>query len=296
MKIFKYLLIVVILNLSLQANINKEYYFGVTVYKFDKSNQNRIKRVIIKLTNEWEKIFDEKINIIFIEDEKDLLNEYKKFEKINTLITFTTFYLENKEELQKYSKEPFLFNNDSNVKTQYYLIANKKSGIKSIEDIKNKTFSTLSIDRGYSIWLDYLVRKKLNQSLNSIIKKKNEFYTNARLLLNVYFNKSDFTVVSKIVYDDMLLLNPSIKKNLVILEKSKPMFFFAIGLFHKNTPQKLVDSFMKVVNNGLFNKKFEDLFVPLNLYGAQKTSFDEIKVVHDYYDEYKKLKRMKNDF
>ena len=292
MKVFKYLLIVVIMNISLHAKINEEYYIGVAIYKFDKSNQNRIKSVLIKLTNEWQKFFDKKINIVFIEDEKNLLKDFEKFEKMNILIAFTTFYLENKEELHKFSTQPFLFNNDSSTKTQYYLIANKNSEINSIEDLKNKTFSSLSIDRGYSIWLDYLVRKRLKVSLDNIIKEKHEFYTNSRLLLDVYFNKSDFTVVSKIVYDDMLLLNPSLKKNLIILEKSKPMFFFALGLFHKNTSKELIDSFMKVVYSKKFDEMFRNLFTPLNLYGMQKTSFKNLEDINNYYDEYKKLKRI----
>ena len=292
MKVFKYLLVVVIMNISLHAKINEEYYIGVAIYKFDKSNQNRIKSVLVKFTSKWQKFFDKKINIIFIEDEKNLLKDFKKFEKMNILIAFTTFYLENKEELHKFSTQPFLFNNDSSTKTQYYLIANKNSEINSIKHLKNKTFSSLSIDQGYSIWLDYLVRKKLKVSLENIIKEKHEFYTNSRLLLDVYFNKSDFTVVSKIVYDDMLLLNPSLKKNLIILEKSKPMFFFALGLFHKSTSKELIDSFMKVVYSKKFDEMFRDLFTPLNLYGMQKTSFNELEDINKFYDEYKKLKRI----
>ncbi|PLY06503.1 MAG: hypothetical protein C0625_09100 [Arcobacter sp.] len=291
MKFFKYILIVLVLNLSLQANLDDGFYFGVSIYKFDKSSQSRTKRSVLKIMEEWEKLFDKKIKIIFIENEENLLKDFKKFEKMNAIITFTTFYLKNKEELKKYSVKPFIVSAGESKKTSYYLVANKNSNIKLIKDLKNKTFSYYTVDKGYSIWLDYLIRKNLNTSLHEIIKKKNNVSKDKKLLLDVYFNKSDFTVVSKIIYDDMILLNPSIRKNLTIIEKSKPMFFFGLGLLHKDTSPELIDLFIKIFESGEFNKKFSEVYKLLNLYGIQKSSYEELKDLDDFYDEYKELKK-----
>ena len=67
-------------------------------------------------------------------------------------------------------KNLIVFFNNSSEKTKYYLIANKKSNIKSIKDLKDKSFITLSIDDNYSNWLDTLVRKELDVSYKKIIK------------------------------------------------------------------------------------------------------------------------------
>lgn len=289
MKTSKYLILLLLLFSFLKADINSEYTFGITVHKFEKNYRNKVKRITIKILENMSKTLEKKINIVFIEDEDTLLKDFKRFEKLNTMIIYSDFYLKNKDEIKKISKNPFLFNNSSE-KTKYYLIANKKSNIKSIKDLKDKSFITLSIDDNYANWLDTLVRKELDVSYKKIIKDESIVDKNEKLILNVYFNKVDFTAVSKVVYDDMLLLNPSIEKNLVILEESKPIFFFGLGVFHKNTPKELTDAFQKTVDSGEFNKEFGDIYKMLNLYGVQKTSFEDLKPLDDFYSEYLELK------
>lgn len=289
MKFFKYILIFLFVTLTLHANLKEEYTFGITIYKFDKVYQNKAKRLILKTLDKMAEKLDSKISVIFIDSEDKLLEDFKKFEKMNTMIVYSSFYLKNKEEIKKISKNPFLFNNSKKM-TQYYLIANKKSNIKSSKDLKNKSFASLTIDDNYSTWIDFLVRKNLNTSFRNIIKNEKRVNKNEKLLLNVYFNKVDFTAVSKIFYDDMVLLNPSITKNLVIIEKSEPIFFFSLGLFHKNTPSKLTEAFHRLIDDGSFNKEFRNLYKVLNLYGIQKTSFESLKSLDDFYNNYLKLK------
>lgn len=293
MKISRFIFVVFFLISSLNASLKEEYYFGVTIYKFDRVHQNKVKRIILKTISKMAKAMDEKINIIFIEGEENLLKDLKKFEKMNMGVIYSSFYLENKEEIKKIAKSPFLFTNNGTEKTQYYLIANKKSKIKSIKDLRGKSFASLTIDDNYATWVDYLVRKNLNTSYESIIKSQKKYNKNEKLLLNVYFNTVDFTVVSKVVYEDMILLNPAIKKNLVIIEKSDPIFFFALGIFHKKTPKRLVDKFQLSIENGEFNKSLGDLYKMLNLYGVQSSSFEDLKSLDKFYSDYLKLKKSK---
>ncbi len=256
MRNFKYLYIILFVTLSLNAvnkDLTKDYYIGVAINKFNKANQNRIKFLLLRLTSEMQSLYKAKINIVFIENDDNLLEDFQAFNKMNAMVVYTNFYLQNKEKLRGVSVNPFLFNSASKEKNQYYLVANKKSNINTIKDLKNKIYASYVADDGYEVWLDYIVRKKLNTSVNSIIKKKNIKQKNQKLLLDVYFNKSDFTVISKVVYEDMLLLNPAIEKSVVIVEKSEPIFFFGLGLFHKDTPKKLVKSiFFRIVDSGEF--------------------------------------------
>ena len=62
MRIFKYLLGVIFLTLSLNANINKEYYIGIGVYNYDDLNKNRMKKLMLKLSRELESSYGYKIN------------------------------------------------------------------------------------------------------------------------------------------------------------------------------------------------------------------------------------------
>lgn len=292
MRNFKYLFFTLLLVLNLKAEINNnEYHFGILIANYDKANQNRVKHLILKLSKEIQELFKEKINIVFIYDDTNLLENYKKLKKMNVLVVHSDFYLKNKTELKKISQRPFLFNNEGEIKNQYYLIANRDSNINELSDLKNKTYGSYVADSSYNMWADYILRKELNISLDKLVKNKNFVQKGQKLILDIYFNKSDFSVISKVVYDDMVALNPAIEKKVFILKKSKPIFFLAIGLFNKKTPEKLVKQYHKLVENGEFNRKFKSLYKLLNLYGIQPTTFDNLKELDTYYDEYKKLKK-----
>lgn len=291
MRVFKYLIITLFLTLSLNADINKEYYIGIGIYNYDDINKNRMKKLMLKLANELEKTYNYKINLIFIDNKYEALEDFKSYKKMNLVVTYLAFYLENKDSLKEFTKRPFLFNNTADEKNQFYLIVNKDSNINSLKDLKGKTFAGYVGDEGYSLWLDYLTRKNLKKPYKKLIKNELEIQKNQRLILNVYFNKADFSVISKTVYNDMISLNPSIEKRVKILKKSKPIFFFGLGLFHKNTPKSLVDPFYEYIDNGQFNKDFEDIFKLLSAYGVQKASFDDLKPLDDYFEEYKELKK-----
>lgn len=286
---FKYIVVLLLIISTLHGSLKDEYSLGIAIYKFDHVYKNKVKRILLKTVDKMEKVLDSKINIVFIESGDNILKDFKEFKKINTMIVYSSFYLEHNEEIKKITKNPFLFNNNIK-KTQYYLVANKKSNINSVEDLRGKSFVSLTIDDNYATWVDFLVRNNLNTSYKNIIKSEKKVNKNEKLLLNVYFNSVDFTVVSKVVYDDMVLLNPALKKDLIIISKSKPIFFFGLGLFHKNTSLKLIKKFQEAVDSGIFNKEFGDLYKKLNFYGIQKTSFKDLKPLDDFYSEYLKLK------
>ncbi len=289
MKVFKYL-IILFLTVSLNADIDKEYYVGIGIYNYDNVYKNRIKKIILKLANKLEKSYEYKVNLIFLDDESSILDDFKSYKKMNLLINYLGFYLKNKEILKDITKKPFLFNNNENRRNQFYLLVNKKSNINSLKDLKGKSFASFVGDEGFSIWLDYLTIKNLNKSYKKVIEKEYKVQKKQRLVLDLYFNKADFSVVSKTIYDDMLLLNPSIKKRVKVLKKSKQIFFFSLGLFHKSMPDDLADIFYKYIGDGKYNEDFSELFKLVNAYGMQQITFEELKDLDDFYREYKKLK------
>ncbi len=290
MKIFKTLFFMFLVVSTLSGNLLENYTLAVGLYKLDTKTQNRAKRLTLNTAKELSKVLNANFNVVFIKDEKSLLKDFKGFNKYNMMIIYPSFYLQNRDVIKDSSVNPFLFYNKSEQKTQYYLIANKKSKIEDISSLEQKSFSALSIDDSYVIWLDYLTRMNFNTSYKNIIGKIKTVHKNERLLLDVYFEKVDFTVVSKVIYDDISLLNPSIKNKLKIVKKSDPIFFFGIGVFHKKTPKKLISKLQKIIDNGVFNEKFGDIFRLLNMYDIQKASFQELKPLHEFYEEYINLR------
>ena len=100
MRNFKHLYIILFLTLSLNAvnkDLTKEYYIGVAINKFNKANQNRIKYLLLRLTNEMQSLYKAKINIVFIENDKNLVKDFQAFSKMNAIVVYTNYYLQNKK-------------------------------------------------------------------------------------------------------------------------------------------------------------------------------------------------------
>lgn len=287
---FKYIVTLVFLTSTLAANLDDEYSIGITLYENNDDISNRkIRRVAEDVFKEIDKPGYKKVKLLFLEDKKKILNNYIAFEEMNMLVVYPVFYLENKDILKQHSKEPFFFTRKNREKIQMLLIANKNSNIKSIKDIKNKSYVSYINSSQANIWLDYKCIKLFKKKCDEIVKKKNILRTSSRMLLDVFFNKADFTVVDKNVYEDMISLNPSLQNELIIIDKSKALFLNMIGLFHKNTKKDLIDRYHKFLIVESDNQRLNEFYSIVNIYTMHKTSFKELSELEKFYDEYKSL-------
>lgn len=291
MNLIKYFIFIIFISISLNANIKKDIHIGLSIKKSNSIAQSKIKSVINRFILEINKNLDGNIYFEIINDEKKLINKFKEFKNLNIIITYPDSYFRNKEVIQKNTSEVSLYSNKAEF-IQYYLIANKKSKIKNINDIRNKRFEIYENDDKYNIWLDYLTRKEFNLSYKKLISGENFTNKENMLVLNTYFNKSDFTVVSKNTYEDMLILNPSLKYKLQVIKKSKPIYVDMLSFVHIDTPSKVAEKIKEIFFNKLFQKKFNYLFNVINNTSATKEiTFEELKELEEFYYEYSKLKQ-----
>lgn len=243
------------------------------------------------IKKEFEDIFKGKyyVKLTFVEDEEKVLEGYINYDKFNIIIPYSSFYLKNKDIIKEVSFNAFSFNSHKKFQ-KYILLVNKSSNIKNIKDLKNKSFANYIANDNYKYWLDYLTLKELGFSYKNIIKKEVNINSDSRLILDTYFKKTDFTVVRKSTYEDILLLNPSLKKNLIVIKESKPIFPYGIGFMHKKIPKEMEQAFNRMMNNGTFDKRMKHLFSLLNQRSITRTNFKELSKLENFYDEYVKLK------
>lgn len=286
----KYISIFFFLTNSLLANLNNEFVIGITIYENnDEISKRKIRRVALDVFKEIENPKYKKVKLLFFENKENVINDFKAFEKINMLVAYPNFYLENKDVLKKYSKEPFFFTRKNRKKIKMLLIANRNSNIKSLKDIKNKSYVSYINSSQGNIWLDVKTRRLFNKGYDEIIKKKKVLRKNSRMILDVFFQKADFTVVSKNVYEDMLYLNPSMRNELVVIEESKPLFFNMIGLFHKKTKNDLIERYNRFLIKESDNERLNEFYSMVNIYNMHKSTFEEFNELEEFYDEYKSL-------
>ena len=291
--IILYFITSIFLISSLYASVEDEIIFGTAIDKFSKINQNKIKRLSGRLLDEFEKNSILKLDISFVGNKNLIKKEFKEFKKFNSYVGYSTYFLENIDFFIENGKRPFVFADSKNDLSQYYLVASRKSGIKTISDLKGKVLNSMITTSYYQVWLDYLVLKEFKKSYSEIIKDIIIEEKDNKKLLNIYFNKADFTVVSKSVYDDVALLNPSIVKNLIIIKKSEPIFYFAMGVFHKKTPEQLIDAFFYSLSEKNMNSDVSNIYNLIGIKSIEKKEFSSFRKLVDFYEEYKKLKGVK---
>jgi len=294
MKIFKYFVLLSFLISSLYSQNESKFTFGISTFNNTISNQDRIEKLTINLVEKIKKDYKNDFNVIFYKDEKVLLKDFKERKNIDAIVVNPETYFENKNMIKEISENPFIYKNSKVNYSQLLLIANKNSKINSLKDLKNKVFMNTQYSQSYSIWLDYLYLKNTHTAYKNIIK--NELFSSkpSTALLDVYFNKADFCIIEKDVYENMLILNPSLSKNLMIIEKSPEIFFASFTSIHKEAPRKSVDLINKIVDSKDFKNDFRELLKLINLDSASRIRFEDLTEMENFYEEYKELKKKYN--
>jgi hypothetical protein len=192
--------------------------------------------------------YNGKLDIKFYDTSSALYGALKDGE-LDMVVLDLPFFFKNKDDIVK-NADNFWSLRMSNIKyPQYYLVGKKSLKAKNFKDIKDKRISLKEGDLGAWVWLDknsLLSNKKpSSKTLKSILLKKKE----STAMLNVFFNKSDFAIVRKETWDIVSELNPSIKRKVEIISKSKKIHIPFIGAFRKDTTGISIEAFFRLSNN-----------------------------------------------
>lgn len=229
------------------------------------------------------------LNILFYSDINEMYEDYKK-QKLDMFVVSVDYFFKYRKEIEKISKSYWSISFSEDETISYYLISQKDEKIKNLSDFKNKTLSIKTRERQAYHWIDNLALKDTNKNIDNLFNKIIYNDKESTSLLNLYFKKSDFCVVSKKTWDTMLELNPSIAKKLKIIRKSESIFFPFIGIFSKNVNQ---------INHDLFYSYLEELKKPNNINNnlvfdllkfkqVFRLNNEQISILSNFYLEYNK--------
>lgn len=230
------------------------------------------------------------LNVLFYEDVNLLYNDLKK-EKLDMIVVDLPFFFKNKENISKYSKNfwSLAFNKQKHL--QYYLISQKTDTIKNFSGIKNKTISIKASDGTALTWFDKNSLIKNRKPFKELIKDIKYEKKESTVLLNVFFRRVDYAIVTKKLWNLMIELNPSISKKLKIVKKSKEMFLPFIGLFRKNSDKKTTKMFFDLSKDLKTLKGSEKVIDLLDFDYIFKLNEKNIRVLENYYLEYFDLQK-----
>ena len=283
-------LIYLLLNTHL---FSEELEFNIGLLT-DNLDTKVIKNLKIRINSIFQKskIFEgQKLVISYYDDMESIMKDFRgKDRKLDILGLLPNGYFKYSKELKQIGKNFWIFRYDSPRLNRALLIANKKSGIKSIKDIKNKRFTSYVADRMGRIWVDNLSLEGNKKGYKDLISFEREESRIFAQILKVFFKEVDFTILSEKSWDTMKELNPSITKKIDIIARSDELFFLINGMFHKDVEKKIVDMFKEFANNRSFSN---DLNEALNTVKFHKIEFVDVSYfdkTENFHRNYIKLK------
>lgn len=195
------------------------------------------------------------VNNLYIESIDEVDKKYLD-EKPDIIVTSIFEYLLNQGKMSSLIPTFLSSDGEGTIGVKYVILVHKNTGIKSLEDLKNKTISFVD---DYSnaiprLWLDVLLRGR-GLSLSAKYFKKSFIAANGnQAILKTFFRQVDACVVPKRLLKTSYDLNPQLKSDLVILKMSKP---FIAGVFftNKNLGPSIRNDIIKSAKNVLSTKR-----------------------------------------
>jgi hypothetical protein len=284
------LLIVLSLSISLYAEPKFESRFGF-LSEGTLLASFKDARVALKVWLEDVALdYNGKLVIEFYDTSNTLYSALKNNE-LDMIVLDLPFFFKNKDDILKNTDNFWSLKMTSIKYPQYYLIGKKYLNAKSFKDIKGKTISLKKGDLGASVWLDknslHSNKSSSKKSLKSILLKKKE----STAILNVFFNKSDFAIIRKEAWDIVSELNPSIKKKVVIINKSRKIHIPFIGVFRKNATNMSIDAFFKLSKDLKKLQGSSQIIELLKFNSLFRVNDNSLKDLDLYYSEYFRLKK-----
>lgn len=218
---------------------------------------------------------------------------YEKFLKkeLDMIVVPLPYYFANKKEIDLHSRNYWTLSFSGNRFAQYYLITKNNSGFKDFKGINNKIVSYREFDEVAEIWLDKNSLIENKKSYIKLVKDTLKEEKESTVILDVFFDKAQFGIVTKKTWDVMVELNPAISKSISIIKKSDEIHLPFIGLFNEHSPKSAIDMFFNLTRDvrKLYNsEEMLDLLKFDSIFAIDSKYLDPLEL---YYNEYFQLKK-----
>lgn len=287
------LLIILFLSFSLYANA-EHYKFeakfgflsGGTLLANFKDARIAVRAWLEDVANRYESSLD----VIFYDTSKELYEDLKK-NKIHMGVFDLPFFFRNKDDIYKNGTNFWSLSMNKTNFSQYYLISSIDKNYNNFKNIRNKKISLKKGNRVAYVWLDKNSLKENKASAKRVLSEIKYERKESTVILNVFFKKTDFAVVSKKTWDTMVELNPSISKKLKVIDKSDKIHYPFIGLFSKKAPEDSVKAFFSLSSDLKNLEGSEQIISMLKFDKIFKVDAESLIPLEKFYNEYFQLQK-----
>lgn len=279
-----------VINLFASEKYTYDVKFGFLQTGTVLSNFKDARKSLSKWLNDIAEEENARVQVFYYKDSKTMYKDFKA-KKISMIVLDMDYFFKKKNEISRIGGNFWTLSNKDNIYTQFYLIANKSINSKGFKDIKNRTLTIKENDLAAISWLNKRSLQSNKRSYEKVLKKFKTVNKDSTSLLNVFFKKTDYAIVTKKTWNTMVELNPAIKKKVMIVSKSKEIHLPFIGLFANDADKKAMKSFFNL------SKDMKSLTGGTNIINLLKFDFllkiDEISLyaLEHYYNEYFTLQK-----
>jgi phosphonate transport system substrate-binding protein len=115
---------------------------------------------------------------------------------------------------------------------ELYLLVRKDSGIRSVKDLRNKTFI---LQKGqyavvHKIWLETLLMKEGDHDARQFFSAVKDARKPSQAVMPVFFRQADACIITRNGFDVMAEMNPQLRNELLILARSPKIASGVIAL------------------------------------------------------------------
>ncbi|MCU7812492.1 MAG: phosphate/phosphite/phosphonate ABC transporter substrate-binding protein [Candidatus Thiodiazotropha sp. (ex Notomyrtea botanica)] len=235
--------------------------------------------------NEVIKNSNERFKLKIVATDQDLATNLISGQ-LDAIFTNTLHYLKLEEFLNPTAC--YVVQHGPELKSHYYLLVRRDSGIEHLSQLKNKK---ISIPYGHAVGQRFLDVELLKDNLPvseiffSDIRKTRESNSS---VINLFFGKVDAALITDFSFKVASELNPQIEKELSVIERSGPFVYQIVALRH-DFPQSRVNKIEPHVLNINKSPRLVELFKTFRMNSLQKADSETLKEVRSLNQKYLEL-------
>ena len=181
---------------------------------------------------------------------------------------------------------------NAGVKQSYVVIVRKDDGVSKLSDLKGRRITLAQYQDIEEVYLNTLLLRD-NLSEIPIFFSQRLYAKNPNIaIMDVFFNKSDITIVRDSEYKTAIELNPQLERKLIILNKSLP-YIPAAGSVRKEIPSASIAELMRAIEKYGEADGGKKVLSFSQASSIQKISMKDIQSTRDLLNEYQSLKKIK---
>ncbi len=183
-----------------------------------------------------------------------------------------------------------LYYKNGGIKQSYVLIGRRNEHAPQLSELRNRKLTLAKFQDVEALYLNTLLLRNQLPEIQGFFSERLDAKNSNIAIMDVFFGKSDATVVRESEFLTAVELNPQIGQKLAILDKSPP-YIPAVGGVRKTVDREKIKTLMQDIEKITASSKGAKILTLTQATSIETISRDEMRSVFDLIKEYESLKK-----